>query len=414
MVVIFAPFSNVTVASSMTGKSHYWRTLLSKSDTIFTPKVSKYYVFGHMNLKQYETLKQSLGEENVVIRSVRDLPGAVFPRNAFVWIDEFNSALAGLNAKEKARLISSLTSLYNESVHHLELYLVTNLQQIFNSDLFFLIGLSQSLALSTLSNDSLKVIQCARLGKDVINQADMLLRALRLASKPQFILIYHNASAMFPFIHSFMWTCLDMLPHFAIAVGQERTPIFGANSFFEVVNPGNRVKVTMASPEAKSALGEMAHLPAPLKTNTFALVPIASLLMDETGEGIEAPEQQTFDDLDRRVTDMLCEVCSLQELSAYKKLWYFIKHQPSLSICNDGLVLYCKGNQVNLLTLLKECLKHPPPVRPLGEATTRKRKKDEALTNCVPFVAELLGNSSFPAHLIRNTQLKALASKKNK
>ena len=415
MGIIRAPFSNLTVANSMAGKSHFWRTLLSHSDTVFYPKVSKYYIFGHLNLTQYDGLKALLGAENVHVCSVKELPGMVFPKYAFVWIDELNSALVGLKAQEKAGLISSLTSLYNETVHHSKLYLVCNLQQLFHSDLFFLVGISQSLSLSTLSNDSLKIMQRAQLSPEIINRVSPLLSTMRLTMKPQFILIYHNASALSPFIHSFIWTYLDLLPHLAIAIGQERTfPDFLPKDF-EVVTRRN-VGVAMESPEAKNALRVVNSLPEPLRAKTFALVPVSSISKTDLGPEEEAEplgEQQVFDDLDRLVMEMLCECCSVQQLSMYRKLWYFIKHQPEMSICSDGLVLYCNGNQINLLTLLKECLKMPPPVKPFA-ATNKKKKKDETLLSCIPFVAELLQNTSFPSHLIKNTQLKALASKKVK
>jgi hypothetical protein len=389
----------------MTGKSHFWRTLLLNAEHVFEPKISKLYIFAHLNVTQYEDLKEKFGHENVFVHSLRELPGMDFPEHSFVWIDELNSAIVGLTAKEKANLIGALTTLMNETCHHKLLFLVCNLQQVYRSDLFFMLGISQSLALTTLTTESLRVMKSAQLGSELIDRAAPLLQTMRLLGKPQFLLIYHNASAMSAFNHSFIWTYLDLLPHLAIAIGEGKS--FASASDFELVTE-KHVRFIMASPEAKKALREISTLPEPVKSKTFALVPIKSIELDDVATNVPAD----IDTLDKRVTDMLCEVCSIQELSAYKKLWYFTKRVDTLDITDDGLVMVCGDHEISLLTFLKECLKQPPPARPFGNATMmKKKKKDPNLTNCIPFVAELLRDTSFPAHLIRNTQLKALALK---
>jgi hypothetical protein len=320
---------------------------------------------------------------------------------------------------EKAALLGTLTSLYNEGVHANEQFLICNVQQIYKSGLYFLIGASQSLTLSSLSDASIELIKRVVRETEKVRLAEALLGYLRQTMKPQFVMIYHNASAMHPFLHSFIWTHLDKMPHLAVAVGHERSLSSAAETFsgFDIVTQ-QKVAITMGETEAaaREALTNLSQLPEALKAKTYALVPVSAIEPEKQARpllGADDAARQAFEMMDKCVTEMLCEVCPMNELSAYRRLWHFIRGVEGLQITPDGLVISTSdgAHEMSLLTLLRECMKRPPPARRPDGAQTKKKKKDVNLMSAVHIMREALSNSSFPSHLILNTRLRTLASK---
>jgi len=444
MTIIRPPFSNVTYGCSMTGKTTLWRRLLERG-TVFEKPPTAYYIYGHLDLGQYDGLRDNLvtkvGENAVHVQSVQNLlPGTVFPRGALVFIDELNSALcATSDAKEKAALLGTVASIYNQQCHHRGLYVITLLQKIFGEKhLFPLLNMSQSLALSASTAQSVRVLRETALGEDMLPQARTLIRVLKKTNAPHFVFIYHNASALQPFLHRFIWAFCDMHPHFVLALASVDSAVgfdppsakqrksAAANNAFEVATT-RPVIVTMndaaAEGEQAEAAAELenfaASAPEALKKTAFILVPMNAVRFGDKEDGEPAPSSSSspppqlnpMQELDKRVNEMMARCSSLAEVRSFRSIWHFLKQMPQFAIDDRGTVLYCRGHEVNLLSFLKTCSSRQPP----PNSATAPKKKNKAsvarLAECAPFVAELLADKTFPAHLIRNTRLLETANR---
>ena len=430
----------------MSGKTHLWLTLV-KNQSVFKPRPSCYFIFGNSNLAQFDHLKEHFGEENVHIHSVRALPDMVqhLPQFAFVLLDEVNSAMVGLGAKEKNAIFESIKALYCEHTHHAKLFLITILQQAYKSKFFELIGQSQSLALSTFTSRSIRLLRDLELDSDVTAQGTALLRMLN--GIPQFVFVFHNPSAHCPFTQQFIWAFLDHFPQFAIAVGQPHAVVdlSDAKAIAQAENDSERHLVVIDSRNSKLGIemdsqehhhaslqqvakksGIEGNIPELLKKHMFVLVRIGDIKLDEEEKAAadmkeknplqakQEQEQLFYDRLDKKVLEMLHSACTIKEVASFKRLWIFVSKIPAFSINPEGTILYCdKGNaQVSLMALFKECLRQPAPPRAL--VTASKRKKQDAsqrVNECTPFVVELLRDQAFPAYLIKNTLLLDAARK---
>lgn len=401
--ILTAPFSVLTYAPSMGGKTEYWLGHLLNL-TIFDPKPTRIHCFGHLNLAQFDRLKDRWGSDFVDVNYVKDLPGFEFEQGAFVLVDELNSSVIGVKKKVKESILDSVAVLYNERCHHLRLYVCVLCQEVIRNDCFRYIGLSQSICLSTMNGKSLDLLRYLSLGPDALRQATATLRMLR--HKPEFLLIFHIPPASASVIHRYMWTYLRHFPNFAIAIGDQS---------LSVLPRGRKRHVEMDSEHALDALGEFAeaHASQPdLAGQAFAFVPLESLReespKEEAEQSLKEPED-AHSTLNSKVLEMLAQVCSVNEFSTFKKFWFYLRFCPFIGINSDGTVLYYKGKEINSLTFIRECCKKSPP--PQFASSSKPRKLSDVLKECVPFAAQLLKDKAFPPHLICNALLYKLAKR---
>jgi len=427
--IIRAPYSNITLASSCSGKTWHWKHLIAHAESVFDPVPSHYYIFSHTNLAQYDDLVELLGgAENVTVAPVQTLPSVTtFRRGALVLLDELNSALVGLTGRARKLLVESVFKIYNLSTHHQGLYCIALFQQLCTTDFSSLLGLTQSMALSAANAKSGEMLRRAGLPRERCALAIQLFEALRDNGRTQFVHVYPNGSPKFPFVNRFMFAGLENWPHFALAFGSADTTDTGDPNF-EVVSPSAAFKLSIADAEAHGVLVKMsAKLPDNLKRGAFALVPMASVsfaLAAAAGKQAASSrnedddDEAAFEQVNRQVRETLKAVCKDKELVPFSSFWHFIQRCPFLCVDKTGMVLYKDGHAVNLLTFMRECLKKQPPPPP-GIAGGKKRKPskkaaDDRLQPCVPFAAALLSDASFPPHLLQNNpRLVELATRYN-
>ena len=292
--------------------------------------------------------------------------------------------------------------------------------------------MSQSVALAGYTARSVRLLRDLELDADTSARATALLRVLKSGSRPQFALVYHNPSAYYPFLHRYIWSFLDRFPHFALAVGDASTAAealegagFGAAA---IPREGGHVVMEEEREEEAAALRQVARdAPEALKASMFALVPLSSIRTEDAEEkregdeaaaaadpdrALRAREQQSFDALDAKVTEMLHCICSAREMSQFRKLWFFVRRMDAFSINPEGTILFCRPDgQVNLMTFFKECLRQPIGRVGCGSGDAQRRRRDAArMQECLPFVAAMLADPAFPTYLVRNRRLLELAA----
>ena len=113
-------------------------------------------------------------------------------------------------------------------------------------------------------------------------------------------------------------------------------------------------------------------------------------------------------ELNQKVLDMLAQVSSVNEFSNFKKFWYYLRFCPFIGINRDGTVLYYEGRELNSLSFIRECCKKTPPH---AFGSSKPRKINEVMHECIPFAAQLLKDKAFPPHLISNAPLFKLAKR---
>jgi len=429
--ILHCPFSCLTVGTSLSGKTHLWMELLKK-ENIFYPQPTQYFLFGNINLSQFDSVREHHGRDKVHVFPVKEIVNITFPENSLVLVDELNSAILGLKSKERKHLIEKIANLYNELCHHNKMFVICILQHVYKTDLFPLVAVSQSLLLSTLTAKSKSLLQRAELDPDLAPRAYALLHLLR--SRPQFMLIYHNASAEQSTLHRFIYVYINQFPHFTLAIGDANTfPIEEEGQTeppFKLIEGKfrDKVEIEIDNATSQSVMDQIARerdkIPEPLRNNMFALVPITSIKVDKDLENKQQQQQANvvdpkqladakFDNMDKRVLDMLYQTCTIKELPNFKKLWYYLKRTEIFGVDPSGAILLYGSNKINLMCFLKECSKMPPPKAARKSSNKRKKQDSSQLIECLPFVRALLQDATFPTFIIKNTHLLALASKQS-
>jgi hypothetical protein len=418
--VLKRPFSTLTYAPSMGGKTEYWLRHLSTL-AAFDPKPTHIHCFGHLNLRQFNRLKVIWGEDFVDVNYVRDLPGFNFVEGSFVLVDEMNSSIIGLKKQARETLLDSVRTLYNEKMHHLDLYVAVLCQEVVTTDCYKFLGITQSVCLNTKNYG--KSMELVSHLKQSNGQVRRISAAMQLLNKmPEFLIYYHNPPMDAETHHEYAWACLGHYPHFSLAFGEQSSNALASSNsssvFIKMDNDSSDAAVI--AQEAFDKIRAKA-LPEDLKGQVFVYTPLESVVqVEEPSAGAAAgqeeltPEeeaQRSHTALNDRVLEMLSQVCSVNEFSAFRKFWYYLRLCPFIGINVDGTILHYKGRELNSLSFIRECCKKTPLHQPFGG--NKPRKVNQVLRESVPYAAQLLKDKAFPPHLISNALLFKLASRYN-
>jgi hypothetical protein len=403
MAVLKSPFSTLCFAASLGGKTEYWLRHLSKL-VIFDPRPTHIHCFGHLNLKQFDRLKDIWGEDFVDVNHVSDIPGFDFRPGSFVLVDEINSSIVGLKKQARETLLDSIRVLYNQRVHHSNLYLACLCQEVVTTDCYSFLGITQSVTVSTLNyGKSMELIGHLKQRPSVVRRFAAAMEMLQ--NVPEFIIFYHQQPADAQVHHKYMWSCLGHYPHFSLAFGDKHRQSSGALSL------DRSHAVAMSSESAQAAFDDIRAQPVPadLAGKVFVYAPLESIVPVEE-PAAEDEEEQAQSALNQRVLETFSHVCSAGEFTVFKKFWYYLRKCPFIAIDDDGAVLYYRNNTVNCLSFIRECSKKTPNHAFGG---TKPRKINQVLRESVPFAAQLLRDKQFPSHLISNALLQKLAMRYN-
>lgn len=394
------PWSALVYAPSMCGKTTLILDLLSKLEN-FDPSPTHISCFGNINLQQFEVLIDLYGSDFVDINPVSKLPGFNFVPGSVVFVDEFNNALLSLKRKDQAGLIAAAKNLLNEGCHHFDLFSIISVQDMLRNDCYQFTRIAQSLILGTKNGHSIDVVRQMRILSPTMKEK--IISVINMWSDiSTFILVFHVPSIRDYFAYHYIWSHLTNLPDFAIAMRLQ------SNAKLPSVHPSAEIRLSMAG---QQALREVLESPVPpeLEGKMYAFVPFQSVRLDAEAEEPPkaAEEDSSLDKVDQNMMKMFSYCCSAKDLSTYRRFWYFLRAIPTISINEEGTVLFLEGRKISTLTFIKECTKGTPP--PHHNRHGKRKKVSEIVRNCVPFVAELLKHSDFPHHLITNRVLYRLA-----
>ena len=402
-----APQSCVVFGQSMSGKTFFAINLLKNSATLFTPKPNRNVVFApKANMHQYANVE--LVGAQVQVYPLEDLESFVFEPLDLVIIDEVNSA------EREMWLLPLLQHILNMVMHHQCLYVFILMQFLYKSKFFQLLGMAMSVCVSTLSQQSLRLLSNKTIFWDPekCHWATSLFK--KLDGRRNFILYNHNKSAKheqyFAISHLHCW------PHFALVHCENKSAAPEGNKVQAIKyrlqwdgksSPTNSATHSLSSEIAgelfdirsKFGLAEI-NMEGHTLESYLIISPSQLLPLETELVGCDKGRKNNTGLLDLAEESLLRlfrTTLSPAEYNKYRAFWTYLRLCDNVCFDPAKLVLHMNGS-------------HPVPLASFMNALLRRNAPREVLTlksssfqsSVVRLLSLLMSDLAFPHHAVKN------------